>query len=77
MNSRYQKITTVTALLVTLAVGQLYIGATFAEVNSNVVVPAALPAAQMGVLSTTSNKPITVNGAGATSGAGAAVGCWE
>jgi hypothetical protein len=69
MNSRYQKITTVTALLVTLAVGQLYIGATFAEVNSNAVFPESVPAAPMGVLSTTSNKSITVNGASATSGA--------
>jgi hypothetical protein len=69
MNLRYQKITTVTALLVTLAVGQLYIGATFAEVNPNAVVPETVPAAQLGILTTTSNKPITVNGASATSGA--------
>jgi hypothetical protein len=69
MNFRYQKITVVTALVLTLAVGQLYIGATFAEVNSNAVVPESLPVAQLGVLTTTSNKPITVNGASATSGA--------
>ena len=69
MNFRYQKITVVTALVLTFAVGQLYIGATFAEVNSNALVPEAVAAAQLGVLTTTSNKPITVNGASATSGA--------
>ncbi|SRR6266436_9402816 len=69
MNFRYQKVTVVTALALTLAVGQLYIGATFAEVNSNGVVPESVPVEQLGVLTTTSNKPIIVNGAGATSGA--------
>jgi hypothetical protein len=69
MNFRYQKITVVTALILTLAVGQLYIGATFAEVNSNALVSEAAPVAQLGVLTTTSNKSITINGASATSGA--------
>jgi hypothetical protein len=69
MNFRYQKITTVTALLVAFAVGQLYIGTTFAEVSSSPVIPEAVPAALMGVLTTTNNKPITINGASATSGA--------
>ena len=69
MNFRYQKITVVTALVLTLAVGQLYIGATFAEVTSNALAPESLAVAQLGVLTTTSNKPITVNGASATSGA--------
>src|SRR5258708_13666248 len=69
MNFRYQKITAMTALLVAFAVGQLYIGTTFAEVSSDGVVPEAAPAAIMGVLTTSNNKPITVNGANATSGA--------
>jgi len=69
MNFRYQKITAVTALILALAVGQLYIGTTFAEVSSNAIVPEAVPAAIMGVLTTTNNKSITVNGASATSGA--------
>ena len=64
MNSRYQKITTVTALLVTLAVGQLYTGATFAEVQSHAVVAETVSALQMGVLSTTIHNfqtfPVTV-----------------
>jgi hypothetical protein len=69
MRIRYQKITTVTALLVTLAVGQLYVGVSFAEPNSGPGVSGAVPPAIMGVLTTTSNKPITINGASATSGA--------
>src|SRR5260370_28646437 len=69
MRNRYQKITTVTALLVTLAVGQLYVGVSFAEPNSGPRVSGAVPPAIMGILTTTSNKPITVNGASATSGA--------
>src|SRR5260370_16391631 len=69
MNLRYQKLTTATALLVTLAVGQLYVGSTFAEANSGLSVSGAVPVALMGVLTTTNNKPILVNGANAISGA--------
>ena len=69
MNLRYQKLTTTTALLVTLAVGQLYVGITFAEANSGLSVSGAVPVALMGILTTSSNKPITVNGANAISGA--------
>jgi hypothetical protein len=69
MNLRYQKITTVTALLVTLAVGQLFIGVTFAEPANGLGGFEAVPAALMGVLSTTNNKAITVNGASAVGGA--------
>ncbi|HXM48298.1 MAG TPA: hypothetical protein VN956_10670 [Pyrinomonadaceae bacterium] len=69
MNFKYQKITTMTALLVAFAIGQLYIVTTFAEVSSNAFLPEVVPAALMGVLTTTNNKPITINGASATSGA--------
>lgn len=69
MNFRYQKLTTAIALLVTLGVGQLYIGVTFAEPNSGPRVSNALPAQLMGILTTGGNKPITVNGASAVSGA--------
>src|SRR5260370_33097003 len=69
MNLRYQNLTTATALLVTLAVGQLYVGITFAEANSGLSVSGAVPVALMGVLTTTNNKPILVNGANAISGA--------
>lgn len=69
MNYRYQKITTVTALLVTLTVGQLYIGVTFAEPTKGPGSFDAVPAAILGVLSTTGNKAITVNGASAVTGA--------
>ncbi|HEY3039642.1 MAG TPA: hypothetical protein VGJ66_12965 [Pyrinomonadaceae bacterium] len=69
MNFRYQKITTITALLVTVAVGQLYIGVTFAEPNSGASISVAAPQQPMGILTTTNNKPILVNGASAISGA--------
>jgi hypothetical protein len=69
MNFRYQKLTTVTALLVTLAVGQLYIGMTFAAPNSGLSVSEAGSQQLMGILTTSNNKPITVNGASAISGA--------
>ena len=69
MNFKYQKITTATALLVTLALGQVYIGITFAGPNSGPRVTEAAPAAIMGILTTNNNKPITVNGASAISGA--------
>ncbi|HYR76643.1 MAG TPA: hypothetical protein VEM96_12460 [Pyrinomonadaceae bacterium] len=69
MNLRYQRLTSATALLVTLAVGQLYVGITFAEANSALSVSGAVPVALMGILTTSNNKPITVNGASAISGA--------
>ena len=69
MNLRYQKLTTATALLVALAVGQLYVGVTFAEANSGLSVSEAVPLQLMGILTTSNNKPITVNGASAISGA--------
>ena len=69
MNSRHHKITIATALLVTLAVGQVYIGLTFAEPGSAPHVSEAVSPQLMGILTTTNNKPITVNGAPAISGA--------
>jgi len=69
MNSRYQKLTTAIALLVTLAVGQLYIGMTFAAPNSALSVSGVVPQQLMGILTTSNNKPITVNGASAINGA--------
>ncbi len=68
MNFRYQKLTTAIALLVTLAVGQLYVGVAFAEPNSNTRVSNAVTQL-MGVLTTSDGKAITVNGASAVSGA--------
>ncbi len=69
MNLRYQKLTAAIALLVTLAVGQLYVGITFAEANSSGSVSGPVAPALMGILTTTNNKAITVNGASAISGA--------
>ena len=69
MNLRYQRLTMATALLVMLAVGQLYVGITFAEANLSLSVSKTVPAQLMGILTTSNNKPITVNGASAVSGA--------
>lgn len=69
MNLRYRKIATPLALFVTLAVGQLYVGASLAESNVTSRVSGAAPAQLAGILSTTDNKAITVNGASAVSGA--------
>lgn len=69
MNFRYNRLTTAVALLVTLAVGQLYVGITFAEANSALSVSGSVPVQLMGILTTSNNKPITVNGASAVSGA--------
>jgi hypothetical protein len=69
MNLRYKTLTTATALLVTLAVGQLYLGIAFAEATSTLGVSPGNPAQLMGILTTSNNKPITVNGASAISGA--------
>lgn len=69
MNFRYQRLTTATALLVTLAIGQFYVGVAFAEPNSDLSVSGAVSQQLMGILTTSNNKPITVNGGSAISGA--------
>jgi len=69
MHFRYQKITTIIALLVTVAVAQLYIGVSFAEPNSGSSVSTTAPQPIMGILTTSQNKPILVNGASTISGA--------
>jgi hypothetical protein len=69
MNFKFQKITSATTLLVILAMTQVYVGVTFAEPNSSPPVSEAAPAQLMGILTTSNNKPITINGANAISGA--------
>jgi hypothetical protein len=69
MNFKHRKITTALTLLVVFAVLQVYAGATFAEPNSGRDVSGAEPQVLMGILTTSDNKPITVNGASAVSGA--------
>jgi hypothetical protein len=69
MELRYRKITTPIALLVTLAVMQLYVGAGFAQANFVPMVSRATTAPLLGILSTRDNKPITVNGVSAVTGA--------
>jgi hypothetical protein len=69
MTSKYQKISTATALLAIMAVGQLYIAVGFAEPNSSAPASAAATQLPMGVLTTSNNRPISVNGANAINGA--------
>ena len=69
MNSRHHKISIATALFVTLAVGQVYIGLTFAEPGLAPHASEAVSQQLMGILTTSNNKAITVNGASAISGA--------
>ena len=59
MTSKYQKISTATALLAILAVGQVYIAVGFAEPNSGAPAPAAATQQLMGVLTTSNNRPIS------------------
>ena len=69
MNFRFRKITTAMTLFVTLAVTLVYVGASFAEPNSTARVSRPTAPQLLGILTTQSNKPITVNGASAKSGA--------
>ena len=67
MKYRSQKISAMVALLVTFGLAQSYIHVSFAEPLPGPK-PAVAPAS-MGVLTTTNNKPVIVNGANAVSGA--------
>lgn len=67
MRIKHRKGLTATAVLLILAVAQLYVTVGFASPAGNAVVSA--PTQLMGVLTTRDNKAITVNGAAAVSGA--------
>src|SRR6266566_5218462 len=66
MDSRLKRITSATALLLTLAIAQAYAPVGLASPATS---PSATPQQASAVLTTTGNKPITVNGANAISGA--------
>jgi hypothetical protein len=66
MDAKFKRITSVTALLVTLAVSQMYLPASLAGSAATAMVS---PLQVSAILTTTNNKPITVNGANAISGA--------
>jgi hypothetical protein len=66
---RYRKFSAPVALLVTLALAQLYVGTGLAESNSAARAAGPNAAQIMGILSTRDGKPITVNGASAVTGA--------
>jgi hypothetical protein len=69
MTSKYQKISSAIALLAVFAVGQVYIGVSFAEPNATHNVSATVAQPLLGILTTSNNRGITVNGANAISGA--------
>ncbi|HLO00780.1 MAG TPA: hypothetical protein VK208_20140 [Pyrinomonadaceae bacterium] len=68
MTLKYSKNVTAIALLLTLAVGHFFAGVTFAAPVSSPGMD-SLPQQVMGVLTTSNNRAIVVNGANATSGA--------
>lgn len=68
MNFRNQKITTAAALLLIFAVAQVYIGVSFAKPNGGGA-PVAPPQQLMGILTTSDNQPVLVNGVSTISGA--------
>lgn len=71
MKVKYQKMFAAIAVVVTLAITQTYIGVSFAGTSATSATSSSVGVAPqlMGVLTTSSNKPITVNGASAVSGA--------
>ncbi|MGZ8842196.1 MAG: hypothetical protein ACXW18_00945 [Pyrinomonadaceae bacterium] len=69
MRSKYKRSFTAVTLLILLAVMQAYAGTGLATRNSNVTDLSAAPQQISGILTTQANKPITVNGASAATGA--------
>jgi hypothetical protein len=65
---KYQKSLVATAILLIITVAQVYVAAGFANASSDGKA-ATMLAQIMGVLTTRDNKPITINGAAAVSGA--------
>jgi hypothetical protein len=68
MNSRCKRITTAIALFLIFSVAQVYVQVSFAGPNSKSV-PTAGPQQFTAILTTRGNRPITINGASAVSGA--------
>jgi len=69
MTSTYKRITTATALCLIFAVTQMCIGISSAKLEPPTEPPAPGPPPLTGILKTSGNRPITVNGAIAGSGA--------
>ena len=69
MNLTNRKISAVVSLLVVTAIGQAYIGVSLAGTTSGSATSEPAVQQVMGILSTSDNKPITVNGASARGGA--------
>ena len=69
MSSGYERITSTTALFLVFAVTQTCIGISFAKSGPPTVPPAPEPPPITAILTTRGNRPITVNGGNAVSGA--------
>jgi hypothetical protein len=69
MNSRYERITIVTALFLIFAVTHLYFGTGFANANTRTEPLVPEPPPITAILTTRGNRPITVNGGNSISGA--------
>ena len=69
MDSRFKRMSTATALFVAFAIGQVYLTVGFAGSVSPKPNAVALPRAPGAILTTAGNKPISVNGANAITGA--------
>ena len=69
MNSKQKRITTATALLLVFAIAQMCIGVSFGKSEAATGSPAPEPPPPTGILKTSGNRPIMVNGANAASGA--------
>jgi hypothetical protein len=67
MDSRFKRITSGTAILLALAIGQMYLPVSLAESAGDALAKSSQQATA--ILTTAGNKPITVNGASAMTGA--------
>ncbi len=69
MNSRYKRLTTFTASFLILVIVQIYGGVSFAQPAATLDTSAAESPQATAILTTRGNKPISVNGASAITGA--------
>jgi hypothetical protein len=69
MSSRFRRITPATALVLALAIGLLYLPVSLAASANSPSAPSLAPQQATAILTTGSNRPVTLNGASAISGA--------
>jgi hypothetical protein len=69
MYSRFKRITAATALVLALAIGLLYLPVSSAASANSASTPSLFPQQATAILTTGNNRPITLNGVSASSGA--------